>query len=39
MNSTNGTLLNDATLSGEAELVGGDVIRIGDTEFRFELED
>jgi hypothetical protein len=38
MNSTNGTLLNDATLSGEAELVPGDVIRIGDTEFRFELE-
>ncbi len=39
MQSTNGTLLNDATLSGEAELVGGDVIRIGDTEFQFELED
>lgn len=39
MQSTNGTLLNDATLSGEAELVAGDVIRIGDTEFRFELED
>jgi FHA domain len=39
MNSTNGTLLNDASLSGEAELVSGDLIRIGDTEFRFELED
>jgi hypothetical protein len=38
MNSTNGTALNDATLSGEATLVPGDVIRIGDTEFRFELE-
>ena len=24
MNSTNGTLLNDASLSGEAELVAGD---------------
>jgi len=36
MNSTNGTLLNDATLSGEAELVDGDVVRIGDTEFRYE---
>ena len=36
MNSTNGTLLNDATLSGEAELIDGDVVRIGDTEFRFE---
>ena len=38
MNSTNGTLLNDATLSNEAELTPGDTIRIGDTEFRFELE-
>jgi hypothetical protein len=38
MNSTNGTTVNDATLSGESELVPGDVIRIGDTEFRFELE-
>lgn len=36
MSSTNGTLLNDATLRGEAELVDGDVVRIGDTEFRFE---
>jgi len=36
MKSTNGTLLNDATLSGEAELVDGDVVRIGDTEFRYE---
>ncbi len=36
MNSTNGTLLNDATLNGEAELIDGDVVRIGDTEFRYE---
>ena len=36
MNSTNGTLLNDAELRGEAELIDGDVVRIGDTEFRFE---
>jgi hypothetical protein len=36
MNSTNGTLLNDAELKGEAELIDGDIIRIGDTEFRFE---
>jgi len=36
MKSTNGTLLNDAELRGEAELVDGDVVRIGDTEFRFE---
>jgi hypothetical protein len=36
MKSTNGTLLNDATLKGEAELIDGDVVKIGDTEFRFE---
>jgi hypothetical protein len=36
LKSTNGTLLNDEALAGEAELVPGDVIRIGDTEFRFE---
>jgi hypothetical protein len=36
MNSTNGTMLNDATLKGEAELLDGDMVRIGDTEFRFE---
>jgi hypothetical protein len=36
MSSTNGTLLNDAELKGEAELVDGDIVRIGDTEFRFE---
>ncbi len=36
MNSTNGTLLNDASLHGEAELIDGDLVRIGDTELRFE---
>jgi hypothetical protein len=36
MNSTNGTLLNGATLKGEAELMDGDTVQIGDTEFRFE---
>jgi FHA domain len=36
LKSTNGTLLNDEALAGEAELVPGDLIRIGDTEFRFE---
>jgi hypothetical protein len=36
MSSTNGTRLNDAALHGEAELVDGDVVGIGDTEFRFE---
>jgi pSer/pThr/pTyr-binding forkhead associated (FHA) protein len=37
MNSTNGTLLNSQELHGEAELSPGDAIRIGDTEFRFEV--
>jgi hypothetical protein len=37
MNSTNGTLLNSRELHGEAELSPGDTIRIGDTEFRFEV--
>jgi FHA domain len=36
LKSTNGTLLNDQPLGGEAELTEGDLIRIGDTEFRFE---
>ncbi len=38
LNSTNGTLLNSAELHGEAEIDDGDLIRIGDTEFRFERE-
>jgi hypothetical protein len=37
MNSTNGTLLNSRELHGEAELSPGDTIRIGDSEFRFEV--
>jgi hypothetical protein len=37
MNSTNGTLLNGATLQGEAELIDRDNIQIGDTIFRFEV--
>ncbi len=36
MSSTNGTLLNGATLQGEAELIDGDSVQIGDTIFRFE---
>jgi hypothetical protein len=36
MNSTNGTLLNGATLNGEAEMIDGDTVQIGDTEFRLE---
>ena len=38
MNSTNGTLLNSQELHGEAELTPGDRIRIGDTEFTFEVD-
>jgi pSer/pThr/pTyr-binding forkhead associated (FHA) protein len=36
MRSTNGTLLNGSGLNGEAELIDGDTIQIGDTVFRFE---
>jgi len=38
MSSTNGTFLNGAVLEGEAELRDLDEIKIGDTEFRFELQ-
>jgi len=38
MSSTNGTLLNGATLQGEAELIDGDSVQIGDTVFRFEVQ-
>ena len=38
MNSTNGTFLNGQTLEGEAPLSDLDEVRIGDTEFGFELE-
>ena len=38
LNSTNGTYLNGGELTGEAPLNDLDEIRIGDTEFRFELE-
>jgi hypothetical protein len=38
MKSTNGTFLNGARLDGEAKLGDLDEIRIGDTEFRFELD-
>jgi pSer/pThr/pTyr-binding forkhead associated (FHA) protein len=38
LNSTNGTFLNGAVLEGEAELSDLDEIKIGDTEFRFELQ-
>ena len=38
MGSTNGTFLNGGQLRGEAVLSDLDEIRIGDTEFRFELD-
>jgi len=38
MSSTNGTLLNGATLKGEAELIDGDSVQIGDTVFRLEVQ-
>ncbi|MEO8093014.1 MAG: FHA domain-containing protein [bacterium] len=38
MGSTNGTFLNGAQLQGESVLGDLDEVRIGDTEFRFELE-
>ena len=38
MNSTNGTFLNGSRFDGETELNDLDELRIGDTEFRFELE-
>ena len=37
MNSTNGTLLNGATLHGEAEMIDSDTVQIGDTVFRLEV--
>jgi pSer/pThr/pTyr-binding forkhead associated (FHA) protein len=38
MGSTNGTFLNGGQLEGEAELSDLDEIKIGDTEFRFEIQ-
>jgi hypothetical protein len=38
MNSTNGTFLNGGRLDGEATLNDLDAVRIGNTEFRFELD-
>ena len=38
LNSTNGTFLNGGRLQGEAELSDLDQVKIGDTEFRFELD-
>ena len=39
MNSTNGTLLNGAPVIGEVEIPDGSTLAIGDTSFRFQLDD
>jgi hypothetical protein len=39
MNSTNGTMLNGAPVLGETEIPDGSTISIGDTSFRFQLDD
>jgi pSer/pThr/pTyr-binding forkhead associated (FHA) protein len=39
MNSTNGTFLNGDRVDGELQLADRDAIEIGDTEFRFEVEE
>jgi pSer/pThr/pTyr-binding forkhead associated (FHA) protein len=36
--STNGTVLNDVPVKGEAELKNGDILKIGPLEFRVTLE-
>jgi pSer/pThr/pTyr-binding forkhead associated (FHA) protein len=36
MGSTNGTYLNGRQLSSSERLKGSDVIRIGDTEYRYQ---
>jgi hypothetical protein len=38
MNSTNGTYVNGARMTTQQELRPGDLVRIGDTELRFENE-
>ncbi len=38
MDSTNGTLLNGRPVIGEAELIDGSRVEIGDTAFRIEIE-
>lgn len=35
LDSTNGTLVNDAPLNGRRKLRDGDVVKVGDTELRF----
>jgi hypothetical protein len=38
MNSTNGTLLDGAPVIGEVEITDGSTLAIGDTSFRFQLD-
>ncbi|MEX0621273.1 MAG: FHA domain-containing protein [Solirubrobacterales bacterium] len=39
MNSTNGTLLNGAPVTGEVEIPDGSTLAIGDTSFRLQVDD
>jgi hypothetical protein len=36
LGSTNGTFVNGTRIARERRLTGGDVLRVGETEFRFE---
>jgi pSer/pThr/pTyr-binding forkhead associated (FHA) protein len=36
LGSTNGTYVNDERIEGRRRLSGGDIVRIGHTELRFE---
>lgn len=37
-NSTNGTFLNDKRITSETEIYPGNLIQVGDTKLRFEIE-
>lgn len=39
LGSTNGVLVNGEPASGEVDLISGDVIQVGGTRMRFELDD
>jgi pSer/pThr/pTyr-binding forkhead associated (FHA) protein len=36
LGSTNGTFVNGIRLTGDRKLVPGDIVRVGQTDFRFE---
>jgi pSer/pThr/pTyr-binding forkhead associated (FHA) protein len=39
LGSTNGVLVNGERVHGEVELIGGDVVQLGGTRMRFEIDD